>query len=185
MKKLLLYSAAISIVLLSMLSQTESHDYSEVKEGRWKTTSSPECEGYNLSTYNTLVEQNSDNKPDEYRFSQFGHRVVVTGLKLESPRISVLGEVSEEYMHFEILESSNRGTSLSVWSVEILEDEEELDYIYWQTEHYANDVWVNCSGVWIGSVCSGKEYVIGVPNFLEGYRRYSVKCTGTLEWIGS
>ena len=185
MKKLLIVSAAISIILLSVLPEADAHDYSEVKEGRWSKTSSPQCEGYNVNLYRDRVEQSSENQPDEYKFTQSGHRVVVTGLKDESPRIYVLGEVSEEYMHFEILESSTKGTTLSVWSVEILEDEEELEYDYWSTAHYANEVWVDCSGLWIGSTCSGKEYITGVPNFPEGYKRYSVKCTGTLEWIGN
>ena len=59
MKKVLIYSAAISIVLLSMLPETKAHDYSEVKAGKWKTTGSPQCEGYNLDVYDTLVEQNT------------------------------------------------------------------------------------------------------------------------------
>ena len=185
MKKFLIGSAALAVVLLSIVSETKAHDYSEVKAGSWRDASGPQCSGHNLNLYLDQVELGRENQPDEYRFSQYGHRVVVTGLKLGSPRIAVLGEVSEEYMHFEILESSTRGSVLSVWSVEILDDEEELEYAYWTTAHYAEEVWVNCSGSWIGGTCFGKEYVTGVPNYPEGYERYSVKCTGMLEWIGN
>ena len=172
------------ILILSVLPETDAHDYDEVKAGRWRQSGSPQCEGYNLYLYRSQVEQNRENQSDEYRFSQSGHRVIVTGLKSGSPRVTVLGEVSEEYIHFEILESSTRGTVLSVSSVAILDDEDELEYTTWITAHYADEVWVECSGLWYGNRCSGKEFVTGVPNFAEGYKRYSVKCTGTLEWVG-
>ena len=174
----------VILLVLSVLPKTDAHDYDEVKAGRWKESSSPQCEGYNLHLYTDLVGQDRDNQPDEYRFAQSGHRVVVTGLRGGRPRIAVLGDVSEEYMHFEILESSTRGTVLSVSSVEILGDEDELEYTTWITAHYADAVWVECSGLWYGNSCFGKEYVTGVPNFPEGYKRYSVKCAGTLEWVG-
>lgn len=168
---------------LGVLTETHAHDYDEVKAGRWSESGSPQCEGYNVHLYREQVEQ-GEHQTDEYRFSQFGHRVVVTGLKSGSPRVAVLGEVSEEYMNFEILESSTRGTVLSVSSVEILDDEDELEYTTWITAHYAGEVWIECSGLWYGNRCSGKEYVTGVPNFPEGYKRYSVKCSGTFEWVG-
>ena len=172
------------ILVLSMIPETDAHDYDEVKEGRWSAGNSPQCEGYNLHLYRIHVEQSTDNQSDEYRFSQYGHRVIVTGLKSGSQRITVLGEVSEEYMHFEILESTARATVLSVSSVEILDDEEELEYTTWITAHYADPVLIHCTGIWIGSTCSGDEYITGVPNFSEGYKRFSVKCAGTLEWVG-
>jgi len=183
MKTLLIGWVAIAVVLLSILSNSDAHDYDEVKAGKWRETSSPQCEGYNVHLYRELVEQ-GQHQIDEYRLSQFGHRVVVTGLKHGSPRIAVLGEVSEEYMHFEILESTTTATTLSVSSVEILDDEDELEYNTWVTAHYADDVWVECSGFWYGGNCSGNTYVTGVPNFQEGYKRFSVKCAGTLEWTG-
>lgn len=184
MKKLLIGSVALAVGLLSVLPQAHAHDYGELKAGNWRQTGDPQCEGYNLNLYRYQVEQNQEHQPDAYRFSQSGHRVVATGLKLGRPRLAVLGEVSEDYVHFEILESSSRGTVLSVWSVEILEDEEELEYTYWTTAHYADAALLHCTGIWIGSTCSGDEYVTGVPNFSEGYKRYSVKCTGALEWVG-
>ena len=183
MTKLLIGSVAIFAVLLGVLPQTDAHDYSEVKAGKWRPTGSPQCEGYNLHLYRQAVELNR-HASDEYRFSQFGHRVVATGLKGGRQRIAALGEVSEEYMHFEILESNTKGTALTVWAVEILEDEEELEYTYWSTAHYAAQVSTQCSGTWIGGTCFGDEFVIGVPNFPEGYERFSVECSGTLEWAG-
>ena len=172
------------LVVLSLAAVSMAHDYDEVKEGRWRQSGSPQCVGYNVHVYRELVEQD-EHRTDEYRFSQFGHRVVVTGLKRGRPRIAVLGKVSEEYLHFEITESDTRATVLSVSSVEILDDEDELEYTTWVTAHYADDVWVECSGFWYGNRCSGKTYVTGVPNFPEGYKRFSVKCTGTLEWAGN
>ena len=179
-----LVTLLVALLVLSMISVTNAHDYDEVKEGRWSADGSPQCEGYNLHLYRNHVELSSENQSDEYRFSQYGHRVIVTGLKSESPRITVLGEVSEEYMHFEILESTSTATVLSVSSVEILDDEEDLEYTTWITAHYADSTLIHCTGIWIGSTCSGNEYITGVPNFSEGYKRYSVKCTGTLEWVG-
>lgn len=125
-----------------------------------------------------------ENQPDEYRFSQFGHRVIITGLNTGGPLFAVTGEMSEEFIHFEILESNNSGSRLQVAVVEILEDEDELAYFSWETAHYADEVLLECSGFWYAGTCIGNEFVTGVPRYAEGYERYSVKCTGRLEWQG-
>lgn len=184
MKKFLIGLVAIAVVLLSVFSETDAHDYSEVKAGKWRSAGDPQCEGYNLNFFMDQIEQDRANQSNEYRFSQSGDRVVVTLLERDRPRITVLGEVSEEYIHFEYLEATTTTETLAVWSVEILEDEEELEYTFWVTAHYAHMVLTECTGLWFGTTCYGNEYVTGVPNFSEGYRRYSVECTGTLEWVG-
>ena len=182
MKRAVLILAAV--VLLGVVPEADAHVHGEVKAGKWRPTGDPQCDGYNLHLYTAFVEQNREDQSDEYRFSQFGDRVVVTGLKHGRPRITVLGEVSEEHMHFEILESATTGTFLSVYVAEILEDEEELEYTYWVTAYYADARLLHCTGLWLGSTCSGEEYITGVPNFREGYGRFSVECSGTLEWVG-
>ena len=184
MKKVVNGIAIIAILVLMAVPQTGAHEYGEVKEGRWEVVGRPQCEGYNLDTFFEDSDSNDVPQVDEFRFSQFGHRVVVSGLKYGQPRVSVSGEVSEEFIHFEILESRDNYSSLYVWVVEILDDEEELDYSVWATGSYANEVWTECSGYWLAGTCSGKSFITGVPNFPEGYERYSVKCTGMLEWQG-
>ena len=184
MRQLLVGLMAIVAVFLSAISGVNAHEYREVKEGRWKQVGTSQCEGYNLHLYRDHVKQNKENQVEEYRFSQFGHKVVVSGLKYRRPRVAVTGEVSEEYIHFEMSESSDTVSLLQVWVVEILEDEEELEYIYWTTVVYADPVWTECSGYRYAGTCFGNEFVAGVPNYPEGYKRYSVKCAGTLEWQG-
>ena len=169
---------------LSAAPNTNAHDYDEVKEGRWRISGTPRCEGYNLDLYRKHLEQKPENQKDEFRFSQFGDRVVATNLYRGQPKLTVLGKVSEEYMHFQKAESSTRGVIIQVWSVEILADENQLKSITWTTADYADRVWVECDGYVYGGTCWGDEYATGVPNFPEGYKRYSVKCTSTLTWVG-
>lgn len=183
MRTLLGSLATVVIVLMGTLPETKAHDYDEVKEGRWRIAT-PQCEGYNAHLHQRAREQNREHRVDGFRITQFGGRVVATGLKNGSPRVTALGEVSEEYIHFQFLTSNTRGAYLEVWTIEILEDEDELDYAFWVTEHYADAVWVECDGIWYGGACSGNEYTTGVANFAQGWKRYSVKCTGTLEWTG-
>ena len=181
MKRTVLILAAVA--LLGVVLETEAHVYSEVKTGKWRPTGSPQCEGYNLHLYRYFVDQN-EHQVDEYRVSQFGDRVVATGLKGDRPRFTVLGEVSEEYIHFQFLEAIDTAEIITVWSVEILEDQEELEVTAWISAHYADIVLTECTGLWLGNTCSGNEYITGVPNFPEGYKRFSVQCSSTLEWVG-